>query len=78
MDAADAKDDVATAAGLLAPRGTAVLDDFAPGGAGPDPRREAWLDSPELAAVELLTTPSSAALVAVRRIVISVRPTRCR
>ena len=67
VDAADAKDDVATAAGLLAPRGTAVLDDFAPGGAGPDPRREAWLDSPELAAVELLTTPSSAALVAVRR-----------
>jgi predicted O-methyltransferase YrrM len=66
VDANDAKDDVDAVLGLLAPRGTAVLDDFTPGWPGPDPRREAWLAHPALSAVEVLTTPESAAMVAVR------------
>jgi predicted O-methyltransferase YrrM len=68
VDGADAKDDVEAVLGLLAPRGVAVLDDFTPGRTGSDPRRRAWLGHPELAAVELLTTLSTAAIVAVRRI----------
>jgi predicted O-methyltransferase YrrM len=68
VDAHDAKDDVEATLGLLAPRGTVVLDDFTPDWPGPDPRREAWLGHPELAAVEVLTTPSTAAIVAVRRL----------
>jgi predicted O-methyltransferase YrrM len=53
--------------GLLAPGGTVVVDDLTPGRPGPDPVREFWLGHPELAAIELLTTPQSAAIVAVRR-----------
>ena len=67
VDGADAKDDVETMLRLLAPRGVAVLDDFTPGRPGPDPRREAWLAHPELAAVEIATAPDAAAIVAVRR-----------
>ena len=52
---------------LLAPGGIAVLDDLTPGFAGPDPVREFWLDQPDLAATEVLTTPESAAILAVRR-----------
>jgi hypothetical protein len=33
----------------------------------PDPPREFWLNHPELLATELLTTPDSAAILAVRR-----------
>jgi predicted O-methyltransferase YrrM len=55
------------AAGLLAPGGIAVLDDLTPGFAGRDPVREYWLDHPDLAATEVLTTPESAAILAVRR-----------
>jgi predicted O-methyltransferase YrrM len=68
VDAHDAKDDVEAALGLLAPRGTVLLDDFTPGRPGPDARRAAWLGHPELAAVEVLTTPSTATIVAVRRL----------
>lgn len=54
-------------AGLLAPGGIAVLDDLTPGFAGPDPVREFWLSRPDLAVTEVLTTPESAAILAVRR-----------
>jgi predicted O-methyltransferase YrrM len=68
VDAHDAKDDAEAVLRLLAPRGTAVLDDFTVGRAGPDPRRDAWLRNPALAAVELLTTPAASAIVAVRQV----------
>jgi predicted O-methyltransferase YrrM len=55
------------AAGLLTPGGIAVLDDLTPGFAGPDPVRDFWLRHPDLAATEVLTTPESAAILAVRR-----------
>ena len=51
---------------LLAPGGIAVIDDLTPG-CEQDPVREFWLHDPRLAAVELLTTPASAAIVAARR-----------
>ena len=53
--------------GLLAPGAIAVLDDLTPGLAGADPVREHWLFHPDLAAAEVLTTPESAAILAVRR-----------
>ena len=43
VDAHGAKDDADAVLRLLAPRGTAVLDDFTVGWDGPDPRRDAWL-----------------------------------
>jgi predicted O-methyltransferase YrrM len=66
VDANDAKDDVEATLGLLAPRGMVVLDDFTPDWPGPDPRRIAWLGHPELVGIEVLTTPTSATMVAVR------------
>jgi predicted O-methyltransferase YrrM len=54
-------------AGLLAPGGIALLDDLTPGFAGPDPVREFWLGREDLAATEVLTTPKTAAILAVRR-----------
>jgi predicted O-methyltransferase YrrM len=53
-------------AGLLAPGGIVVLDDLTPGRAD-DPVREFWLGRTELAAVEILTAPGAAAILAVRR-----------
>jgi predicted O-methyltransferase YrrM len=61
------REDGELVAGLLAPGGIAVLDDLTPGFAGPDPVREFWLSRPDLAVTELLTTPESAAILAVRR-----------
>jgi len=55
------------AVGLLAPGGTILVDDFTPGRPGPDPARRFILEHADLVAVELLTTPESAALVGVRR-----------
>jgi predicted O-methyltransferase YrrM len=52
-------------AGMLTPGGVAVLDDLTPGRRGPDPVRDFWLGHPELAAAELLTTPTSAVILAV-------------
>jgi predicted O-methyltransferase YrrM len=52
--------------GLLAPGGTVVLDDLTPGRPGPDPVRRFWLGHPDLAATEVLTTQTTAAIVAVR------------
>ena len=51
--------------GLLAPRGTVVLDDVTPGRSGPDPVRDFWLEHSRLAAIELLTTPETAVILAV-------------
>ena len=61
------REDGELVAGLLAPGGLAVLDDLTPGSAGPDPVREFWLGRADLAATEILTTPESAAILAVRR-----------
>jgi predicted O-methyltransferase YrrM len=51
---------------LLAPGATVVLDDLTPGRPDPDPVREFWLQHPRLAAIELLTTPKTAAIIATR------------
>ena len=67
VDAHDAKDDVEAVVGLLAPGGTAVLDDFWNDPGLADPRRDAWLQHPLLTAIELWVTPERRALVAVRR-----------
>jgi len=52
--------------GILAPGGTAVLDDFWRDPAVPDERRDSWLEHPLLAAVEVWVTAERRALVAVR------------
>ncbi len=59
---------------LVAPRGVVVLDNLTPehlrpadGPAWPDALRERWLGSEELVATEVLTTPDSSAIVAVKR-----------
>jgi predicted O-methyltransferase YrrM len=51
---------------LLAPGGLAVVDDMTPG-YGPDPVRDFFFGNPELVAVEILTTPETAALLVTRR-----------
>jgi predicted O-methyltransferase YrrM len=53
--------------GLLAPGGTVVMDDLTPNRSGPDVVREFWLNHPQLVALELLTTPETAAILATRR-----------
>ena len=67
VDGGDAKDDVDAVVGILAPGGTAVLDDFWHDPALPDERRDSWLEHPLLATVEVWVTPERRALVAVRR-----------
>jgi predicted O-methyltransferase YrrM len=67
VDAHDAKDDVEAVVRLLAPGGTAVLDDFWNDPSLPDARRDAWLHHPLLTTIELWVTPGRRALVAVRR-----------
>lgn len=53
---------------LVAPGGLLVKDDLTPGRAiDGDPVREFLLRDPRLAAAEILTTPRTAAIVAVRR-----------
>jgi predicted O-methyltransferase YrrM len=52
--------------GLLAPGGTVVLDDLTPERPGADPVRGFWLEHAQLAAIELLTTPKTAAILAIR------------
>jgi predicted O-methyltransferase YrrM len=59
---------------LLEPGGLLVKDDLTPGrGVDGDPVREFLFGDPRLVAVEILTTPSSAAIVASRK-----RPARPR
>ena len=67
VDADTAKDDVEAMVGLLAPGGTAVLDDVWLDPNAFDERRDAWLHHPRLASVELWVTPERRALVCVRR-----------
>jgi predicted O-methyltransferase YrrM len=52
---------------LLLPGGLFVKDDLTPNPPGPDPVREFLLNHAELVAVELLTTPSTSAIIAARR-----------
>jgi predicted O-methyltransferase YrrM len=59
-------DSIALAVSLLAPGGIFVKDDLTPGVAG-DPLREALLDDERLVGVEILATPTMAAILAVRR-----------
>ena len=48
---------------LLAPGGLFVKDDLTPNRPGPDPVRELLFSHPQLVAVEILTTPQTAAVV---------------
>ena len=62
---------------LLEPGGLVLKDDLTPGrGVESDPVREFLLRDPRLAAVEILTTPQSAAIVASRRTPAPPRTTR--
>ena len=54
------------AVALLAENGLLVLDDFTPGRDVGDPAQVAIAAHPELVAVEILTTPATAAIVATR------------
>lgn len=51
---------------LLEPGGLLVLDDMTPGRPGPDPVREWAFGHRELRAVEIMTTPETAALLLAR------------
>ena len=42
------------------------MDDLTPGRPGPDPVREFWLNHPQIAALEILTTRRTAAIVGTR------------
>lgn len=66
VDGPRAKDDVDAVLALATPGATIVLDDFS-AGQRPDPRREAWLAHPRLAAVEVGTGETARAIVAVVR-----------
>jgi predicted O-methyltransferase YrrM len=52
---------------LVAQGGLLVKDDLTPCWPGPDPVRELLFGHPELVAVEILTTPETAAIVAAKR-----------
>jgi predicted O-methyltransferase YrrM len=68
MDGGGYKHDVDASARMLelvAPGGLVVVDDLTPG-YGPDPVRDLFFGHPELVTVEILTTPSTAALLATR------------
>jgi predicted O-methyltransferase YrrM len=58
---------------LVAPGGVVVIDDLTPEAlwpedrrGRPDPAREFWLEDPRLRAVEILTTPRTAAILATK------------
>jgi predicted O-methyltransferase YrrM len=54
------------AVAMLAEGGLLVLDDFTPGRGAGDPARAAIAAHPDLVAVEILTTPQTAAILATR------------
>jgi predicted O-methyltransferase YrrM len=60
-------DEAADAIELVAPGGLLLKDDLTPGRPGHDPVRELLFNHPQLIAVEILTTPATAAIVASRR-----------
>ena len=51
---------------LVVAGGLIVKDDLSPDWTGPDPVHELLFDNPKLLAVELLTTPTTVAVLAVR------------
>lgn len=62
-----------TALGLVAPHGVVVVDDLTPVAlwpeewrGKPDATRDFWLEDSRLSAVELLTTPETAAIIATK------------
>jgi predicted O-methyltransferase YrrM len=67
VDGGRAKDAPDEVLGLVAPRGTIVMDDFTWDPAEADARRDRWLEHPEVDAIEVWTTPGRRAIVAVRR-----------
>jgi predicted O-methyltransferase YrrM len=52
---------------LVAPGGLLLKDDLTPHRPGPDPLREWFFGHPQLIAVEILTTPATAAIIATKR-----------
>ena len=52
---------------LLTPGGLFLKDDLTPNRPGPDPVRELLFNDPRLVTVEIMTTPTTAAIVASRR-----------
>jgi predicted O-methyltransferase YrrM len=52
---------------LVVAGGTVLVDDLTPGRQGPDAVRDFWLGDARLAATEILTSPQTAAILAVRR-----------
>jgi predicted O-methyltransferase YrrM len=60
-------DQAADAIELVAPGGFLLKDDLTPNRPGPDPVRELLFNHPRLVAVEILTTPRTAAILATRR-----------
>ncbi len=67
VDGGGAKDDPGAVLGLVAPGGMIVMDDFTWDPDVPDPRRDAWLQHPEVDAVEIWTAPERRVIVATRR-----------
>ena len=59
-------DEASDAIDLVAVGGLIVKDDLSPDWEGPDPVRELLFNHPNLVAVEVLTTPQTAAFLAVR------------
>ena len=59
-------DEAPDAIDLVAAGGLIVKDDLSPDREGPDPVRELLFSHPDLVAVEVLTTPQTAAVLAVR------------
>jgi predicted O-methyltransferase YrrM len=59
-------EDAPDAIDLVGPGGLIVKDDLTPDREGPDPVRELLFNHPELVAVEVLLTPQTAAVLAVR------------
>ena len=66
VDSGDAAVDP-TVPDLVAPGGIVVKDDLTPGRRERDPVREFWTAHPAFVATEILTSPTTAALLAVRR-----------
>jgi predicted O-methyltransferase YrrM len=65
LDGGGKRDEQEISFEMLKPGGFAVLDDMTPG-RHPDPVRAWWFGHPELATLEILTTPSTAAIIAIR------------
>ena len=52
---------------LVVPGGILVMDDFTPNRPGPDPVRDLWSSHPDAVTTEILTTPTTSALLVARR-----------